>query len=65
MTDMREKIRENPNLFTGHLIYMLFNLYFLFNVRHFFLLSSIVARNSTIKMNKWDDRSSNPDPLHI
>jgi hypothetical protein len=28
----------------------------------FFLSSSLVARNSTFKVDKWDDQGSNPDP---
>jgi hypothetical protein len=30
----------------------------------FFLSSSLMTWNSTLKVNKWNDRGSNPDPLH-
>jgi hypothetical protein len=30
----------------------------------FFWLYSLMIRNSTHKMDKWDDRNSNPDSLH-
>jgi hypothetical protein len=37
-----------------------------FEVVVFFLLSySLITRNSTHKMDKWDNRGSNSGPLHI
>jgi hypothetical protein len=33
-------------------------------IRSFFSSSNLVVRNSILKENKWDDRGSNPDPLH-
>jgi hypothetical protein len=53
-------------------IYFLFFIYFFFSfflsllllrLNPIFLSSSLVTRNSTIKVHKWDDWNSNPDQL--
>jgi hypothetical protein len=46
-------------------IFLYYTISICFVFKSFFLSSGLLAINFTLKVDKWDDRGSNPGPLHI